>query len=294
VDCYNFWLTHILSQADHRLNQVQDWVAKHTQTISTITGLTIRALDFSDDRLAAILRYLNQDEPWQKYEQEQGKHLIRVYSLPTDIVRLDATTASSHIEPSEGSIFQLGRRSDHRPDLAQVKIMLASLDPLGLPLATQIVEGNEADDPLYEPVIKQVRSILNTDGVLYVGDCKMAARATRAEIEHAADYYLMPLPATIVPPEILDTYLKPVWDQTQVLESICRYSDNDELEEIAKGFELTETVTGQTDGETISWSERRLVIRSIKYAEAQEKALHKRLKKAKKAIAFLPRSASFL
>ncbi|RKZ54633.1 MAG: hypothetical protein DRR16_00160 [Candidatus Parabeggiatoa sp. nov. 3] len=73
-------LTHILSQADHRLNRVQDWAAKHIQTISAITGLTIRALDFSDDRLAAILRYLNQDESWQKYEQDQGKYLIRAYN----------------------------------------------------------------------------------------------------------------------------------------------------------------------------------------------------------------------
>jgi len=148
--------------------------------------------------------------------------------------------------------------------------MLATLDPLCLPLAAQVVEGNEADDPLYEPAIKQV--------------C-----ATRAGIEHASDYYLMPLPATIVPNEVLDTYLKPVLDQIEVLEPICRYNNNGELEEIAEGFELTETVTGQTDGETISWSERRLVIRSIKYADAQEKALNKRLKKAKTAIADLTR-----
>ena len=97
------WLTHILSQADHRLNRVQDWVAKHIQTISSVTGLNIRALDFSDDRLAIILRYINQDESWITYEQEQGKNLIRVYDLSTDIVRLDTTTASSHIEP--GGIF---------------------------------------------------------------------------------------------------------------------------------------------------------------------------------------------
>ena len=262
------------------------------RTLSAITGLTIRPLDFSDDRLAAILRYLNQNEFWQKYEQEQGKHLIRAYDLSTEIGRKDATTASSHIEPKEGSIFQLGHSKDHRPDLAQVKMMLASLYPLGLPLATQVVEGNEADDPLYEPVIKAVRDILNQEEVLYVGDCKMAAIATRAGIEHASDYYLMPLPATIVPPEVLDTYLKPVWDQVQVLEPICRYNDFGSLVEIAEGFELTETVTGQTDDETISWSERRLIIRSIKYAEAQERALNKRLKKAKKAIAFLPRSRS--
>jgi len=81
------WLTHILSEADHRLNRVQDWVAKHIKTISTVTGLVINPVNFTDDRLSAILRYLSQDELWQEYEQEQGKHIIRVYNLPTDIVR---------------------------------------------------------------------------------------------------------------------------------------------------------------------------------------------------------------
>jgi transposase len=286
------WLTHILSQADHRLNKVQEWVAKHIQTISGVTGLTIRALDFSDDRLAIILRYLNQDESWQKYEIDQGKHLIRVYDLSTDLVRLDATTASSFQEPTEGGLFQLGHSKNHRPDLAQVKIMLAGLDPLGLPLATQVVEGNEADDPLYEPIIKQVRTILNREGVLYVGDCKMAAISIRTAIKKALDYYLMPLPATIITEEILDTYLKPVWEQTQTLEPIYRCNEKGEQIQIAEGFEVTETVTGQIDGETISWEERRLVIRSIKHAEAQEKALNERLEKAKKAIADLTRPRS--
>ena len=136
--------------------------------------------------------YLNPDEQWQKYESEQGKHIIRVYDLSTEIVRLDATTASSYTEPKEGNLFQLGHSKDHRPDLAQVKIMLAALDPLGLPLATQVVKGNEADDPLYEPAISLVRETLNKEGVLYVGDCKMAAGAIRTGIEHASDYYLMP------------------------------------------------------------------------------------------------------
>jgi transposase len=170
--------------------------------------------------------------------------------------------------------------------------MLASLDPLCLPLATQVVDGNEADDPLYEPAIKQVRTILNRKGVLYVGDCKMAASRIRAGIKKAKDYYLMPLPATIVTEEVLDTYLKPVWEQTQSLEPIHRCNAKGELETIAEGFELTETVTGRTDFNLISWSERRLVIRSIQYAEAQEKALHKRLKKAKTAIADLIRPRS--
>ena len=288
------WLVHILSQADHRLNRVQDWVEKHIHTISSVTGRHIRALDFSDDRLAAIVRYLSQDESWQGYEQAQGKQLIRVYKLSTDIVRLDATTASSYIEPTEGSIFQLGHSKDHRPDLAQVKIMLASLDPLGLALATQVVEGNEADDPLYEPAIKQVRTILDQKGVLYVGDCKMAAGSLRAGIKEAKDYYLMPLPATIASRGVLESYLKHVWKQTQTLEPIYRCNRKGFSSKIAEGFELVETVTEETEETTIIWEERRLVIRSIKHAKSQESSLNKRLKKAKNAITDLTRSLEFL
>lgn len=286
------WLVHILSQADHRLNKVEDWVVKHIQTISSVTSLPIQASDFKDDRLATILRYLNQEESWQEYEQDQGKHIIRVYSLPTDIVRLDATTASSHIEPTVGSIFQLGHSKNHRPDLAQVKIMLACLDPLGLPLATFVINGNEADDPLYKPAIEQVRSILNQPGVLYVGDCKMGASSIRASIEKAHDYYLMPLPATIASVDVLDAYLTPVSLPHPTIEPIYRMNDNGAVQEIAQGFEVNETVTGEVDGETISWTERRLIIRSIKHAHAQEKALNKRLKKAKTAIADLTRPRS--
>jgi transposase len=164
--------------------------------------------------------------------------------------------------------------------------MLASLDPLGWTEASLVVAGNEADDPLYEPALKQVRSTLNQEGVLYVGDCKMGASSIRACVKKANDYYLMPLPATIVPPEILDIYLS---SSNQTIEPIYRCNDNGEVEQIAQGFELTETVTGETDGETILWSERRLIIRSIKHAESLEPALNKRLKKAKIAIADLTR-----
>ena len=51
------WLVHILSFAPHRLNRVEDWAASPIQTISSVTGLTIQASDFTDDRLATILRY---------------------------------------------------------------------------------------------------------------------------------------------------------------------------------------------------------------------------------------------
>ena len=42
---------------------------------------------------------------------------------------------------SEDGLFQFGYSKDRRPDLPQLKVMLSALDPLGLPVATQIVLG---------------------------------------------------------------------------------------------------------------------------------------------------------
>lgn len=66
--------------------------------------------------------------------------------------------------------------------------MLSALDPLGRPLATQVVSGERADDPLYIPAIEQVSASLNEHGLLYVGDCKMAALETRAFVQAQQDY----------------------------------------------------------------------------------------------------------
>ena len=38
-----------------------------------------------------------------------------------------------------------------------LKVPIAALDPLGLPLVTTVVAGNTADDPLYVPVIARVQ-----------------------------------------------------------------------------------------------------------------------------------------
>jgi hypothetical protein len=93
----------------------------------------------------------------------------------------------------------------------------------------------------------------------------MGASSIRARIEYASDYYLMPLPATIASHEVLDAYLTPVDSPSPTIEPIYHMNDNGEMWEIAQGFEINETVTGEVDGETISWTERRLVVCSVKY-----------------------------
>jgi transposase len=93
----------------------------------------------------------------------------------------------------EEGLFQLGHSKDHRPDLPQVKINVAALDPLGLPLTTTVVAGQTADDPLYVPEIARVQQLLERRGVTYIGDVKMGALATRAFIAAQGDYYLCEL-----------------------------------------------------------------------------------------------------
>src|SRR6266851_5517148 len=185
------WLTHIVSEGDHRMNQVQGWVAQRVQTLHGCTGQEVREESWSDDRLALV-----QPEAWQHFEMALNQRIIRVYQLNPQRVRLDSTTASGYWTVSEDGLFQFGYSKDHRPDLPQLKVMLSALDPLGLPLVTQVVAGKAADDPLYLPAIKQVSQSLPGHGVLYVGDCKMAALSTRAYVQAQGDYYLCPLAQT--------------------------------------------------------------------------------------------------
>src|SRR5215211_7108334 len=55
------WLAHILSQANHRLSHVQPWAAARLDTLARLAAQPVRALDFSDDRLAYLLRCFSDD-----------------------------------------------------------------------------------------------------------------------------------------------------------------------------------------------------------------------------------------
>lgn len=281
------WLTHILSEGDHRLNHVQPWAEKRLETLCSCTDQTIQALDFSDDRLGDVLCALSDDGRWDAFESALNRRSLRVYDLNPERVRLDSTTASGYWTVAPGGLFQFGHSKDRRPDLPQVKVKLATLDPLGMPLVTTALSGERADDPLYIPAIRRVRESLQRQGLLYIGDCKMAALKTRAFVQAGDDFYLCPLSQTQLPPEELEAYLAPVWDGTQALTDIYRQKEDGQQERIAEGFERLETLTAEVDGETITWTERRLVVRSLKQAQAAEKALRTRLAKAQAALAAL-------
>ena len=144
------WLAHILSQGDHRKLTVRDWVGQARLTLEKITGFRIRDTDFTDDRLAIVLRELSKPDDWHAIERDVGRNTVRVSELDRERVRVDASTVWGYPAVSEESLFQFGKSKDD-PRLPQVKLMIGTLDPLGLPLATDVVSGQQADDGAVQP-----------------------------------------------------------------------------------------------------------------------------------------------
>ena len=160
------WLSAILSRGDHRLVHVEPWVAQRLWTLGATTGQAVKRVDFTDDRLEIVLRHLRDDTRWAAFASALNQHTVRVYDLSTARVHVDSTSASAYATVTAGGLFQFGHSKDYRPDLPQVKVMQAVLDPLGMPLATDVVSGERADDPLYVPCLARVQASLGRRGLL--------------------------------------------------------------------------------------------------------------------------------
>jgi transposase len=283
------WLLFLVSQGDHCLNHVQPWVAQHQGVLSALLGKPVRPTHAHDDRLADWLTRLGRGDAFAALEHDLNQHTVRVYQLPTELIRLDATTANSYADVlSEQGLLQFGHSKDD-PDRPQFKIAAAVLDPLGLPLATAVVPGNVPDDPLYVPAIQAVRQALGVGGRTYVGDCKMAALATRAVVAAGSDFYLCPLSENQLRRADRRGLLQAVWKGTQALQSVCRPGPEGQPEEVvAEGFSVDVTLTATVGTQEVRWTERRWLVRSQAYAQAQEAALERRLANAEAALRDLP------
>ncbi len=270
------WLAHIVSQGDHRKLTVRDWVRQAHSTLEQVTGLDIRETDFTDDRLTIVLRHLSDESRWQEMEQELGEHLIRVYDLEEQAIRVDATTVSGYREGGEGSLWQFGYSKDD-PTLRQIKAMMATLDPLGLPLAIEVVSGEQADDRLYVPIIDRVLRCLGRRGLLIVGDSKMSALATRAHLQAQGQYYLTPLALVGETAQQM-----PSWIEAGVAQGdrLTQVLSEDGKQVLAQGYELSRTC----ESCELRWHERVLVVRSQAYADTQRQHLEERLSKAQAAL----------
>jgi transposase len=279
------WIAYILSRADHRKAPVRDWAQALHHTLEATIGQALRPVEFSDDRLTLLLKRFAADAAWESLEADLWHTHCDIYALPVERVRLDATTSCGFHTVTEDGLMQLGHSKDHRPDLAQFKLMAAVAEPTGLFLAGDLHPGNAADDPLYLPLYRRVRTLLGQAGLLYAGDCKMAALGTRAEIAANRDFYLTRLPLTGTVPAEFTAWIEAavVGDQATKLIEIRR-GEGDEPEFLGRGYEFERPQTAVVGAVEHTWTERVQVIRSESAAESQAAALDRRLKQTEAAL----------
>jgi len=264
----SIWLCHILAEREHRLVAVRDWVTERTQTFDTLLDITLRDTDCTDDRLGKVLSLLGDETTQATLDGAMLRKWVRVYRLPTETMRLDSTSVSVYHDPThDESLLQQGHSKDHRPDLRQFKAMLATLDPLGLPLVCQPAAGNRADDGLYVPAYEAAAAALGTSAVLVVGDSKMGALATRGHMVAGGSCYL----CAYRPPsasEELATWREQALAHAatwQCLEKVDPKTGEVLSEVMIDEWERTQSWTHPVTQQTHTWIERVLVVRSSAY-----------------------------
>lgn len=281
------WLVHILHEQNHLMEPVQTWVEGHKWTLRKLTGEKIRPLDFADDRLALCLHYISTDAVWELIEERLGQRLIRVYDLETGCIRLDATVGTVYHNPAPGHLFQIGKAKNGQY-ATQFKLMMSSLDPLGLPLVADVEPGNRADDPLYIPSYQRTKQIVQRSGLLVVGDSKMGSLATRATIVAGQDMYLTPLKEDRdFLASLLEVWLADGAESTPVFLPADQPRDGsppDPKLAIAHGFATQRPQQAMVEGQDIVWDERLLVICSYSYQKSERAGLLRRLDKAEAGL----------
>jgi transposase len=287
------WIAYILSESDHRKSAVQNWANGLTQTLESFYGEPLRPHEFSDDRLGIVAAHLTATD-WDALESALFDACFEVYELPKKVFRVDATATCGYHTIEPDGIMQLGHSKDHRPDLPQLKIMAAVTQPLGFPVSTAIVPGNQADDVLYWPTIVQVKEKVGGNGLLFVGDCKMASLENRARIANAEDYYLTPLPNTGETAQLLGSWIETALQQeangklqTFHKPIALEEPDPEEPERIGQGYEFERTLRTRIDNREVTWKERVQVVQATSQLECQKTKFERELRKAEERLSRL-------
>ena len=161
--------------------------------------------------------------------------------------------------------------------------MLGTLDPSGLPLVSETLAGNGADDPIYVPAWKRLAQVIGHPDFVFIADAKAGAHQTRAQIDQLGSFYCVPLPQTGQIPQQLKHWIQ---HPPAVVEPLYLPTQNLDEAPLGQGFEL-ELGQRWCDPKTQQshhWMERYLVIQSTAQAQKQRASLQRRLEQAEQAL----------
>ena len=285
------FITYVLHSLTHRFSGVESWVNQHRTVIERATGWHIGEKDATDDRLGRLSEVLGEDdEAISECQLQMGQNVISAFQLPTGIVRYDTTSFNVYHHPENGKngILEFGHSKNHRSDLLQFKQGLATLDPSGIPLLSETLSGNRADDPCYLPAWRRMVNTIGNPDFLFIADCKAASYETRAEIDHGKGYYLFPLPMTGETPRHINELVLNPGQELQEIVLAPKEDQDDEDRIVGKGFVVDRQMeTRLEDGTIHQWRERWMVSRSDAHAQRREKSFQSRLEKAEEKLSKL-------
>jgi transposase len=263
------WLASIVTEGDHRNVSMATSIKGRHHTLSHLTAQRMAPLACSDDRLRHLRTHLRQPAYGQALERDLNERSMERYALAQHVIRCDATPGAGAHEVTAGGLGPFGQRKDE-PTRPQITVLLGSLDPLGMPLATAGLSGARADDGLYLPLIERLRPGWPTSGLFCVGDGKMSALETRAYVVRQPAFDLAPLPWTGATAEAMEAWITEggTRGEAGALQRLWRTNARGHAGLAAEGYEV-ERPGGEAPGGAGPWSARVLVVRSPLHANHQ-------------------------
>jgi transposase len=159
-----------------------------------------------------------------------------------------------------------------------------------------VVAGDVADDNLYRPAVDRVLQIIEGTGLLFVGDSKMSALATRAHIHRLEQHYLCPMAQTGETAKDMESWIEAANHGDQPLQSIYIKNEKGKRVLLAEGYAFERSAKAKTapceeseQEQILEWTEQVFVVRSENYRKSQFNGLEGRLQRANaKILALTP------
>lgn len=280
------WIAHMIMTGDHRKVRLNELLQRLRRSLGVMLGCEGRASEFNDDRLGRLLVDLGSGETAEEIEREMNAHCLRYYRLPTEhaTVRIDTTSVTVHGDDDGSGVIAYGYSKDHRPDLGQFKVLMATLDPLGMPLLAQLMAGNSSDDGCYVPAYEEAIKSTGSD-IMVISDRKMSALATRVHLHSGGSRYLTPLAMVGTTKADMER-----WVDAAVTGRVSVTRVNSaSADPLGRGYEVgrEQSYYDADRAVTVTWHERVVILQSTAYARAQEVSLGQRLSTARTVLSAL-------
>jgi hypothetical protein len=263
------WLTHILSQSDAKPRSLQHWAAARPETLSWCIGQGVQPGDLYEPRLRDLLRQLGDDSRWRAFETELNRGLLRGYAVAADQVRIHEVEQTSWQVLPEGVLY-ISKHRGWRPGVLRLHVILAALDPSGLPLTTWAKPSRGAASEKIADIVGYAQACLERSDTLYVGQ-ELGHLEARAAVHAGQGRYLCPLPEALN-----GDRLAPRNGARQLHLADAGAGER----ATTSGYEWQEPLAAEVAGRVVRWAERRLLVRSTDQLRLAEEELRVRLARA--------------